>query len=227
MWAVITIPERETLADELIARLPSPVLKILDTRRNLQQNHIRAWREACATFADDWVGVIQEDALLCDDFARKVRHRTAEADALGIQIFSLFNGRKSSPYLEPVTPRWARIDLARMWEIPAEDGSGVTVKPALPGELCVVMRRDLAVHYPAFAERHQDLYARFPRLHDALLGLFVNSHLGRCGIGEIAENHVRVAIPNLCDHRIEIPSSLGHTTNDPRRASGTFSPAAD
>lgn len=227
MWSVITIPERETLADELIARLPRPVRKVLDTRHNLQQNHIRAWREACATFDGDWVGVIQEDAVLCDGFDRKVRNRLAEADRLGYQAVSLFNGRKSSPYLNPVGERWARIDLARMWEIPAEDGSGWKVKPALPGELCVLLRRDLATHYPDFARRHEDLYARFPRLHDALLGLFINSYLGGRPIEEIEENHVYVAIPNLCDHRIEIPSSLGHTNNDPRRASGTFSLQAE
>jgi hypothetical protein len=226
VWAVVTIPEREALADALIARLPPPVLKVLDTARDLQQNHIRAWREACAAFDGDWVGVIQEDAILCDDFDRKVRNRLAGADRLGYRAVSLFNARKSSPYLRQVHARWAQIDLGRMWEIPAADGSGKTIKPALPGELCVLIRRDLAAGYPEFARRHRELYASFPGLHDALLGLFLNSRLNGCEIGEITANHIYVAIPNLADHRLDVPSSLGHL-DDPIRTSGTWSPAAE
>lgn len=222
MWAVVTIPERETVADALIARLPAPALKVLDTAGHLQQNHIRAWREACAAFDGEWVGVIQEDAILCESFDRKVRARLAEADRLGYRAVSLFNARKSSPYLQLENERWAQIDLMRMWEIPAEDGSGRKVKPALPGELCVLLRREIAAGYPDFAARHRDLYASFPRLHDTLLGLYLNSRLGGCEIDAIAVNHIRVAIPNLVDHRIDIPSSLGHL-NDPIRTSATWS----
>lgn len=226
MWAVVTIPEREGVADALIARLPPPVLKVLDTAGNLQQNHIRAWREASAAFDSPWVGVIQEDAVLCDEFAGKVRRRLAEADRLGYRAVSLFNARKSSPHLKPVNERWAQIDLGRMWEIQAADGSGRTIKPALPGELCVLLRREIAAGYPDFAGRHRDLYASFPRLHDALLGLYLNSCLGGRAIGASEQNHVYVAVPNLVDHRIDVPSSLGHL-NDPIRTSDTWSPAAE
>jgi hypothetical protein len=226
MWAVVTIPEREAVADALMAHLAPPFLKVLDTVGDLQQNHIRAWREACATFNGDWVGVIQEDAILCDDFERKVSRRLADADRLGYRAVSLFNARKSSPYLKPVNERWAQIDLQRMWEIPAEDGSGRKVRPALPGELCVLLRRELAAGYPEFAARHREIYASFPRLHDALLGLYLNSRLGGCEIDAIAVNHIFVAVPNLADHRIDIPSALGHL-NDPIRTSGSWRPEAE
>jgi GR25 family glycosyltransferase involved in LPS biosynthesis len=223
MWAVVTIPQRESMAEALIARLRQPVIKVLDLAGNCQANHIRAWREVCEC-SSSWVGVIQDDVMLCTDFARKVERRIAEADALGYRAISLFNSAKSQPSLRMVNERWALIDLSRL-------GHG-GLNAALPGEQCVLVHREVAMHYADFTLRHADLYRQFPRVHDALLGLFLNSRLSGSDdltwLNESKEaNHIFIAIPNLVNHRIEVPSSIGNSDNDPRRASTTFSLEAE
>ena len=48
MWAVVTIPVREAMADTLVAALGEPAIKVRDGTGGLQRNHIRAWREVSA-----------------------------------------------------------------------------------------------------------------------------------------------------------------------------------
>lgn len=226
MWAVVTIPPREAMAEALIASLGEPALEVLDVRGDVQANHIRAWREVCA-FPGRWVGVIQDDAVLCDDFAAKVRRRLGEAEELGFQAISLYSAAHLEPYLEPAGARWRRVDLRRMPPIHRAEAGGQILRSALPGEQCVLLRRDLAVHYGEFARRHADLYRRFPGVHDAILGSFVNARLGGAAdLQSSGASQLYIAYPNLVDHRTDVASSLAHPTHARPRSSASFSRAA-
>ncbi len=230
MWAVPTIPAREAMADELIRALGAPVAKVLDTAGDVQRNHVRAWGEACA-FGGDWVGVIQDDVVLCEGFAAKVRRRLAEADALGYRAVSFFNHAHNAPYLRPAGERWAQVDLARMPGIRRDPAGDRLLRSALPGELCVAVRREVALRYAAFAVRHAEIYRLYPGVHDGIFGLFLNLEIG--GVSDFAAaaadrevtNHVYLALPNLVDHR-DVPSTLSHPTPPRRRVSATFRPDA-
>jgi hypothetical protein len=225
MWAVVTLPAREAMADELIRSLGMPARKVLDTAGDIQRNHIRAWTEACA-FGGDWVGVMQDDAVLCAGFAAKVHRRLAEADALGYRAVSFYNGSHLDAYLERTGERWGRIDLARMPGIRRDPAGDRLLKSSLPGELCVAVRREVAERYAAFAARHAELYRLYPGVHDGIFGLFLNAELG--GVADpaaITVNHVYIALPNLVDHR-DVPSTLSHPSHGRRRASATFHPDA-
>lgn len=227
MWVVVTVPSREDLAGELLPRLGAPAVQQVDASGDVQQSHIRAWATAAA-FAAPWVGVVQDDVILCDDFATRVRRRLAEAEDLGFSAISLYNHAHLDPFLEPVHPRWSRIDLRKIGEIRRPEDEGRPIRSALPGEQCVLVRREIARGYGAFAQRHADLYRRFPGVHDAILGLFLNAHLsGLDDLDAITTSHVYIAIPNLVDHRVDVESTLTHPTHERVRRSSSFFPGAE
>ncbi len=227
MWAVVTIPRREPLADALIAQLRQPALKVLDTTGDVQQSHVRAWREVCA-FDCDWVGVLQDDLILCDDFDRKVRRRLAEAGELGYRAVSFYNNAHSDAYLVREGERWGRMDLRLLEGIRREPAGDRMIRSVLQGELCVAVRREVALRYSGFVERHRELYRMFPGVHDGLFGLFLNSQIGNVAdLDAIVTNHVRVALPNLVNHRTDVESSLSHFTHHRARSSSTFRPDAE
>jgi hypothetical protein len=85
MWAVVTVPRRERMADAIIAQLREPVLKFGDTTGDIQANHILAWTKVCE-FGSAWVGVIPGDVILADH-------------------------SHSDGFLETVSDRWKRVDL--------------------------------------------------------------------------------------------------------------------
>ncbi len=227
MWAVVTIPAREAMADELIRALGAPARKVLDTAGDVQRNHVRAWAEACA-FGGDWVGVMQDDAVLCAGFAAKARRRLAEADALGYRAVSFYNHAHLDAYVERTGERWGRIDLARMPGIRRAPAGDRLLKSSLPGEQCVAMRREIAGRYAAFAARHAELYRLYPGVHDGILGLFLNTEIGGVtDLDAVAVNHVHIALPNLVDHRDDVPSTFADPTHGRRRTSASFRPDAD
>lgn len=226
MWVVVTVAQREAMADALLPRLGEPAVKQVDESGDVQQSHIRAWRTAAA-FATPWVGVVQDDVILCDDFAARVRRRLAAAEALGFSAISLYNHAHLDACLEPVDARWSRIDLRRIGEIRRPEDEGRPIRSALPGEQCVLVRREIAACYDAFASRHAGLYRRFPGVHDAILGLFLNAHLsGVDDLDAIAASQVYIAIPNLVDHRVDVGSTLAHPSHARVRRSSSFHPGA-
>jgi len=227
MWVVVTVPQREAMADALLPRLGEPAVKQADASGDVQQSHIRAWRTAAA-FATPWVGVVQDDVILCDDFAARVRRRLAEAEGLGFSAISLYNHEHLDACLEPVHPRWSRIDLRKIGAISRPEDQGRPIRSALPGEQCVLVRREVAHGYEAFAHRNADLYRRFPGVHDAILGLFLNAHLGGVDdLDAIETSQVYIAIPNLVDHRVDVESTLAHPSHARARRSSSFHPGAE
>lgn len=227
MWAVVTIPQREAMADELIRSLGPPAGKFLDTAGDVQRNHIRAWTEVCA-FGGDWVGVMQDDVVLCDGFAGKARRRLAEADALGYRAVSFYNNSHNDAYLQRTGERWGQIDLARMPGIRRAPAGDRLLKSALPGELCVAVRREVAERYAGFAARHAELYRLYPGVHDGIFGLFLNAEIGGVAdLESVTVNHVYIALPNLVDHRDDVPSSFSDPLHQRRRTSASFRPDAD
>lgn len=226
MWVVVTVPQRELLAEALLPRLDEPAVQQVDTSGDVQQSHVRAWRTAAA-FASPWVGVVQDDVILCDDFGAKVRRRLAEADERGISAVSLYNHSHLDDCLEPAGERWSRIDLRRIGVIRRPEDEGRPIRSALPGEQCVLVRREVARHYDDFAQRHAGLYRRFPGVHDAILGLFLNAHLsGIEDLDAITASHVYIAVPNLVDHRVDVESTLAHPSHARLRRSSSFHPGA-
>ncbi len=223
IWAIVTITERRALADALRSQLGGDAFVIVDHARDVQRSHARAWREACAR-GGDWVGVMQDDVILCDDFAARVAARLREADARAIRVVSLYNHAHNDRYLDRVDERWARVDLRRIGPIVSTVEPARQIRSAIPGEQAVLARREVACHYAEFALHHAALYRGFPRVHDGLLGLFFNACLaGAPDLDAVTENHVHIAIPNLVDHRGDVASSLG----DPRvRRSSSFHPGA-
>ncbi|HET9623352.1 MAG TPA: hypothetical protein VFP84_18390 [Kofleriaceae bacterium] len=219
----MTIAERRAHADALCAALDGDAFVIVDHARDVQRSHVHAWREACAR-GGPWVGVMQDDVILCDDFAARVAARVREAEARAIQVVSLYNHAHCDRFLDRVDARWARVDLRRMGPIVSTVDRQRQIRSAVPGEQAVLARRDVALHYAAFAEHHAALYRTFPGVHDGLLGLFFNAHLtGARDLDAMTDSQVHIAIPNLVDHRADLASSLG----DPRvRRSSTFSPGA-
>jgi hypothetical protein len=217
-WAIVTIAERRAIAEALLARLGDAFL-IVDHARDVQHSHARAWSEVCAR-GGDWVGVMQDDVILSDDFEARVAARLDEADARGIRVVSLYNHAHTDRYLERVDERWARVDLRRIDPIVRTVDDTRRIRSAIPGEQAVLARREVARHYAAFVEHNAALYRSFPRVHDGLLGLFFNAHLtGTRDLDAIVDNHVYITLPNLIDHRADVASSLG----DPRvRRSSSF-----
>lgn len=226
MWAVVTIPQREAMADALLGQLRQPAIKVVDgdTDGDIQRNHIRAWREVCG-FGGDWVGVLQDDLILCDDFDRKVHRRLAEADGLGYRAVSFYSNAHVDEYLVRVNERWGQMDMSRIQPIRRDGG---TLKSPLQGELCVAVRRDLALRYGEFVALHDELYRRFPGIHDALFGLFLNSEIeGTPDPQAVPANHIYVALPNLVNHRTDVASSQSHESHRRVRFSSSFRPDAD
>jgi len=227
MWVVVTVPQREAMADALLLRLGEPAVKQVDASGDVQRSHIRAW-ETAAGFSTTWVGVVQDDVILCDDFAARVRRRLAEAEDLGFSAISLYNHIHHDHCLEPVHPRWSRIDLRKIGEIRRPEDEGRPIRSALPGEQCVLIRREIARHYEDFAHRHAELYRRFPGVHDAILGLFLNAHLsGTDDLDTITTSRLYIAIPNLVDHRVDVQSTLTHPTHARVRHSSSFHAGAE
>lgn len=218
-WAIVTIAERRAIADALLARLGGDAFLIVDHARDVQHSHARAWREVCAR-GGDWVGVMQDDVILSDDFAARVAARLREADARALRVVSLYNHAHNDRYLERVDERWARVDLRRIGPIVSTVDPARQIRSAIPGEQAVLARREVACHYAAFVEHNAALYRSFPRVHDGLLGLFFNAHLaGTSDLDAVTDNHVHITLPNLVDHRDDVASSLG----DPRvRRSSSF-----
>jgi hypothetical protein len=224
MWAVVTIPQREAMADDLLRQLRPPAIKVVDAGGDIQRNHIRAWREVCG-LGGDWVGVLQDDLILCEDFDRKVRRRLAEADGLGYRAVSFYNNAHVDQYLVRLNDRWGQMDMSRIQPIRRDGG---TLKSPLQGELCVAVRRDLALRYGEFVAAHGELYQRFPGIHDGLFGLFLNAAIeGAPDPQAVPANHVYVALPNLVDHRADIPSSQTHESHRRVRRSSSFRRDAD
>ncbi|TMQ03606.1 MAG: hypothetical protein E6J90_31325 [Deltaproteobacteria bacterium] len=217
-WAIVTIAERRAFADALLAHLGDAFV-IVDHARDVQRSHARAWSEVCAR-GGDWVGVMQDDVILSDDFAARVAARLRDADARAIRVVSLYNHAHNDRYLERVDERWARVDLRRIGPIVSTVDATRQIRSAIPGEQAVLARHEVARHYAAFVEDNAALYRSFPRVHDGLLGLFFNAHLaGTPDLDTVAENHVYITLPNLVDHRADLASSLG----DPRvRRSSSF-----
>jgi hypothetical protein len=220
MWALVTVPQREHLADALLEQLEDPAVKLVDQAGDIQANHIRAWTKVCE-YRSDWVGVMQDDVVLAHDFSNKLRKRLREAASLGYRAVSFYNNSHSDRFLESVNDRWKRVDLARAPAIRRPKAKGRTVQSAVQGELCVVVRREVAIAYPEFAQRHSDLYRMFPDVHDGLLGLFLNSTIGGGGdIAAIDRSQIYIAFPNLVDHRADIPSCF--PSHEVRRTSSSF-----
>jgi hypothetical protein len=227
MWVVVSVPHREALADALLPCLGEPAVKHVDASGDVQQSHIRAWRTAAA-FEAPWVGVVQDDVILCDDFAARVRRRLLEAERLGFSAISLYNHGHLDACLEAIDPRWSRVDLRTIGEIRRPEDEGRPIRSALPGEQCVLVRREIAGCYQSFADRHSDLYRRFPGVHDAILGLFLNAHLsGTDDLDAITTSRVYIAIPNLVDHRVDVKSTLAHPSHIRARRSSSFHPGAE
>jgi hypothetical protein len=112
--------------------------------------------------------------ILADDFSLQAQSRIDEADALGYQALSFYNHSHIGGYLETVSDRWKRVDLTLIPGIRRDSAGGLRIKSALPGEQCVLMRREVALQYQQFAGDHAELYRVFPDVHDGLLGLFLN-----------------------------------------------------
>lgn len=221
MWAVVTVPRREQMADAIIAQLREPVLKFVDTTGDIQANHILAWTRLCE-FESPWVGVIQDDVILAPDFNLQAQSRIDEADALGYRALSFYNHSHTDAYLETVSDRWKRVDLTRIPGIQRASAGDMRIKSALPGEQCVLMRREIALQYQQFAHDNAELYRVFPDVHDGLLGLFLNKIIGQYeDIHAIPMSHVYIAVPHLLDHRIDVPSCF--PTHNALRSSSSFS----
>jgi hypothetical protein len=215
-WAVVTYPPRAAMAAEIAAQLGPETRVFVDHDKDLRENHRRAWRELSAGEGSDWVGVMQDDVILCDDFVAKAQRRAAEADARGFRAISLYN-TYGAIAVRAVDARWARaVQAPPSCRLVGSDGR-TSIHSAIPGELCVLVRRTIAAQYQAWLQEYH-AYADLFRAHDAVFGVFLNATIsGAVSPYGIRENHVYIAIPNLVDHRIDVPSSIGGR-GGPRRS---------
>jgi len=130
-WAVVTIPERLERAERVAREAQGPfVVQRPACREDRVLNVANAWDAALAQEAD-WAGVLEDDVIVCRDFAFRANLRAREAASLGFNVVTFYSSRKLKPGNEG--KRWRN-------------------KPhrEFMGSLCVAMHRNLASALPGF-----------------------------------------------------------------------------
>ncbi len=167
---------------------------------------------------------MQDDVILCDDFVAKAERRALEAGERGFRAISLYNTH-GAIVVRRVDDRWSRALLGPPSGRLVSTDKRHSIFSAIPGELCVVVRRDLAAEYSAWLRENSEFVAGFPNVHDAVFGVFLNATLGgKLAAHDVGENLIHIAIPNLVNHRNDVRSSKGGWH---RLGSTTFRPTAD
>jgi len=177
-WVMMAVPERCGSVEFLRAQIPSlRVIEDTDHAGN-RVTMLRAWQAGVETGAA-WVGVLQDDILLCDDFPARAVARLREAQDLGARAVSFYSQRRS------VADALARGD--RWWQQPA-------------GQFCndqaVALTRDLADRLVEWIQPH---LAEHRHWSDVLLADFLAHQ----------SESIWQTSPSLVQHRLDLPSVIG------------------
>lgn len=140
-FIVVTYPPRLEMAKKLVNDIGGDVDLFVDNDcKGIKWSHYHAWKMGLESGAD-WVCLMQDDAILCNNFRVKAEKRIDEAEELGFKIFQFFNFRA-----------WPEDRLGERWDIfPGGD---------IMCDLANVMRFDLLRRFLRFYESRYDEYKK-------------------------------------------------------------------
>lgn len=175
---IITYPPRLDQAMELKNGIGGEVLVFNDKDcKGIRWAHLEAWKMMFNT-GSDWLCLMQDDAILCNNFREKLVNRIEIAESRGYKFFQLFNFHSASE---------------EQWQDGWEVYPGSNMMCDLGNVFKFDLLRKLIVFY---SENYND--PRFDeRSCDDIIARFLSSNK----VKAIA------TIPNLIDHDIDIKSS--------------------
>jgi len=140
-FMVVTYPPRLEMAKKLAEDIGGDVEIFVDEQcQGIKWSHFQSWKKGLES-GDDWICLMQDDAILCNDFRRKAEARIEEAEKLGYRFFQFFNFRM-----------WPEDRLEERWDI--YPGGDVMC------DLANVFRYDLLRKFLRFYESKYDEYKK-------------------------------------------------------------------
>jgi hypothetical protein len=148
--------------------------------------HFMAWKGLLGVDCD-WEVVLEDDTILCSGFAAKVRARLEEADAMGAEVVQFSRFDQEAPHKDP---RW-------IWH------------PA--GKFMVTLangyKRGFAERLCESIETSKEELFGFSRGQEVSSSdAYVRDFL------KLSKTKFLESIPNLAQHDVDMPSSLGRAT---------------
>lgn len=187
---VPTIPERSELANPLFEKLstylPGSAKLYQDVDRSILLGHAKCWFDNLhqgRLRGMRWSGVMQDDAILPDDFVERLQSILDEAEVQGRYVIKLY-----SNYFQDLE----ELKKGKRWR---------TIKgKTFQGEVFMVMDNRIVSMYQDFFER-TDLSTWDTHWSDSFLAEFFKAY----------NIDVHIVLPNLVDHA-NTKSTVGHSS---------------